>query len=67
MEVVTLETHACIKKGGKMFQEKDRQNIANNNQAFYSQASWGRLKMKPHEPKNRDKTRAKKKEENNGQ
>jgi hypothetical protein len=30
----------------------------NNNQAFYSQASWGRLEMKPHELK---KTRAKKK------
>jgi hypothetical protein len=25
--------------------------INNNNQAFYSQASWGRLEMKPHEPK----------------
>jgi hypothetical protein len=23
----------------------------NHNQAFYSQASWGRLEMKPHEPK----------------
>jgi hypothetical protein len=23
----------------------------NNNQAFYSQASWGRLEMKTHEPK----------------
>jgi hypothetical protein len=23
----------------------------NNNQAFYSQASWGRLEMKPHEQK----------------
>jgi hypothetical protein len=34
----------------------------NNNQAFYSQASWGRLEMKPHEPKkNRYKTRAKNK------
>jgi hypothetical protein len=31
----------------------------NNNQAFYSQASWGRLEMKPH--KNRYKTRVKKK------
>jgi hypothetical protein len=31
----------------------------NHNQAFYFQASWGRLEMKPHEPK---KTRAKKKE-----
>jgi hypothetical protein len=26
-------------------------NNNNNNQAFYSQASWGRLKMKPHKPK----------------
>jgi hypothetical protein len=24
----------------------------NNNQAFYSQASWGKLEMKPHEQKN---------------
>jgi hypothetical protein len=24
--------------------------LNNNNQAFYSQASWGRLEMKPHEP-----------------
>jgi hypothetical protein len=34
----------------------------NNNQAFYSQASWGRLEMKPHEQKkSRYKTRVKKK------
>jgi hypothetical protein len=26
-------------------------HIHNHNQAFYSQASWGRLEMKPHEPK----------------
>jgi hypothetical protein len=26
----------------------------NNNQAFYSQASWGRLEMKPHEPKKQE-------------
>jgi hypothetical protein len=26
-------------------------NNINNNQAFYSQASWGRLEMKPHEQK----------------
>jgi hypothetical protein len=32
----------------------------NNNQAFYFQASWGKLEMKPHELKNRDKTRLKK-------
>jgi hypothetical protein len=35
-------------------------NMYNNNQAFYSQESWGRLEMKPHDPKNRDKTKAKK-------
>jgi hypothetical protein len=35
--------------------------INNNNQVFYSQASWGKLEMKPHEQKNRYKTRAKKK------
>jgi hypothetical protein len=28
----------------------------NNNQAFYSQASWGRLEMKPHEPKKTNKS-----------
>jgi hypothetical protein len=33
----------------------------NNNQVFYSQASWGRLEMKPHkQKKNRYKTKAKK-------
>jgi hypothetical protein len=26
-------------------------NNNNNNQAFYSQASWGKLEMKPHEKK----------------
>jgi hypothetical protein len=39
-------------------------NNNNNNQTFYSQASWGRLQMKPH--KNRYKTRAKKKGKTNG-
>jgi hypothetical protein len=34
-----------------------------HNQAFYSQANWGRLEMKSHEPK---KTRAKKKEKTKG-
>jgi hypothetical protein len=38
----------------------------NNNQAFYSQASWGMLEIKPHEPKNRYKTRAKKKGKTKG-
>jgi hypothetical protein len=32
-----------------------------NNQAFYSQASWGRVEIKPHEQKNRYKTKVKKK------
>jgi hypothetical protein len=32
----------------------------NNNQTFYSQVSWGRLEMKPHETKKGYKTRAKK-------
>jgi hypothetical protein len=27
----------------------------NNNQVFYSQVSWGRLEMKPHEPKKKKK------------
>jgi hypothetical protein len=35
----------------------------NNNQAFYSQASWGRLEMKPHEQKKRYKTRAKRRKQ----
>jgi hypothetical protein len=30
-------------------------------QVFYSQVSWGKLVMKPHESKNRDKIRVKKK------
>jgi hypothetical protein len=41
-------------------------DIQQQQQAFYFQASWGRLEMKPHEPKNRDKIRAKKEEENKG-
>jgi hypothetical protein len=40
--------------------------INNNNQALYSQASWGKPEMKPHEQKNRYKTKAKKKGENEG-
>jgi hypothetical protein len=40
-------------------------HILNNNQAFYSQGSWGRLEMKPHERK-KYKTRAKKKGKTKG-
>jgi hypothetical protein len=40
-------------------------NNNNNNQAFYFQASWGRLEMKPHEPK-KYKTRAKRKGKTKG-
>jgi hypothetical protein len=32
----------------------------NNNQAFYSQASWGRLEMKPHEQKKRVQSKSEK-------
>jgi hypothetical protein len=38
----------------------------NNNQAIYSQASYGRLEMKSHEQKKRYKTRAKNKGKING-
>jgi hypothetical protein len=38
----------------------------NNNQAFYSQPSWGRLEMKPRRKKNRYKTKTKKKEKIKG-
>jgi hypothetical protein len=38
----------------------------NNNQPFYSQASWSRLEIKLHQTKKRDKTRAKKKKRNKG-
>jgi hypothetical protein len=36
------------------------------NQAFYSQASWGWLEIKPHEEKNRYKSRAKNKGKTKG-
>jgi hypothetical protein len=32
----------------------------NNNQAFYSQASWGMLEMKPHDPKKMVQNKSKK-------
>jgi hypothetical protein len=32
----------------------------NNNQAIYSQASWGRLEMKPHEQKKRVQNKSEK-------
>jgi hypothetical protein len=32
----------------------------NNNQAFYSQASWGRIEMKPHEQKKQGQNKSKK-------
>jgi hypothetical protein len=40
-------------------------NNNNNNQAFYSQASWGRLEMKPHEKK-KVQIKSKKEGENKG-
>jgi hypothetical protein len=41
-------------------------NKNNNNQTFYSQASWGRLEMKPHEQKKEYKTRAKRRGKTKG-
>jgi hypothetical protein len=41
-------------------------NNNNNNQAFYSQASWGRLEMKPHEQKNQGQKNSEKEGENKG-
>jgi hypothetical protein len=41
-------------------------NNNNNNQAFYSQASWGRLEMKPHESKKQGQNKSKKEGENKG-
>jgi hypothetical protein len=33
----------------------------NNNQAFYSQVSWGRVEMKPHEPQKKTGTKQERK------
>jgi hypothetical protein len=42
-------------------------NKNNNNQAFYSQASWGRIEMKSHEPKkNQVQNKSEKEGENKG-
>jgi hypothetical protein len=38
----------------------------NNNQVFYSQASWDRLGMKPHEQKKQVQNKSEKEEENKG-
>jgi hypothetical protein len=55
-----MDIQFCIKRQQRTKQTSSVLSSNNNNQVFYSQASWGRLEMKPHEPKNRDKTRAKK-------
>jgi hypothetical protein len=41
-------------------------NNNNNNQAFYSQASWGRLEMKAHKPKKQVQNKSEKEGENKG-
>jgi hypothetical protein len=41
-------------------------NNNNNNQTFYSQASWGRLEMKPHEQKKKGTKQEQKEGENKG-
>jgi hypothetical protein len=38
----------------------------NNNQTFYSQASWGRLEMKSHEPKKQVQNKSEKKGKTKG-
>jgi hypothetical protein len=56
-EIVTINFSVCAIQQAR----GSLTNNNNNNQAFYSQASWGSQELKPHEPKNRDKTRVKKK------
>jgi hypothetical protein len=41
-------------------------NNNNNNQSFYSQASCGRLEMKPHDKKNQGQNKSEKEGENKG-
>jgi hypothetical protein len=38
----------------------------NNNQAFYSQASWGKLEIKPHGPKKQGQNKSEKEGKNKG-
>jgi hypothetical protein len=42
---------ATTKKCPHLMRPLKLYNHNNNNQAFYSQASWGRLEMKPYDPK----------------
>jgi hypothetical protein len=41
----------CVFPTAFQYTSKSLQHINNNNQAFYSQSSWGRLEMKPREQK----------------
>jgi hypothetical protein len=48
----------CHLATGRIIDKEERWMIlGNNNQAFYSQASWGRLEMKPHEQKKQEQKR----------
>jgi hypothetical protein len=40
--------------------------INNNNQVFYSQASWGKLEIKPHEQKKQVQNKSEKEGKNKG-
>jgi hypothetical protein len=42
---------------------RKRRDNNNNNEAFYSQASWGRLEMKSHEPKKKGTKNTRKRRE----
>jgi hypothetical protein len=56
-----------VKNTGEVHTLLKIKDNTNNNQTFYFQASWGRLEMKPHEQKNKNKTRAKKEGKNKRQ
>jgi hypothetical protein len=56
-----------VKNTGEVHTLLKIKDNTNNNQTFYFQASWGRLEMKPHEQKNKNKTRAKKEGQNKRQ
>jgi hypothetical protein len=43
---------------------QNNNNNNNNNQAFYSQASWVRLKIKPHKQKKKVQNKSEKEGEN---
>jgi hypothetical protein len=47
----SIAAHPAFWSGMQFYESVSFIWCMNNNQAFYSQTSWGRLEMKPHEPK----------------